>query len=249
MKIKYLIFLILIIAAGLNLISCQPEEPKPIAPTNIIVNSAAKPEETFISKQEIPLPNCAGSAELSMSLGSVTTIQKGVTIGTKATAGAKTGIDIPAAASAELAASVEGSYQQAYQTTVTHLSTMIMSAAPHTSIIYVIEWDNQDYASTVDFDDKNDVGMHYKTDYHYTLTVPKFSDSLSQPCPNGPTPTNVTSVQAPEEFIRHYFSLVTYYRDYHLAWSLLTTAFQEKNDPGGLRGVLEFRRSGGCGQS
>jgi hypothetical protein len=135
------------------------------------------------------LPNCGGSSELSQSLGTQTSVKKVTGIGAKATASVGGEVGISAAAKLKLEAAVESTYQQVYETATSRVDTIVMKAAPMSYVIYVVQWNEQRYESTIEF---NEHEKTYETSYSYVLSVPKIGDSYQVSCPTqtiSPSPT------------------------------------------------------------
>ena len=246
MKVNCSIFYVLIAAAGLSLAGCESK-----LPTDVVVNPATPVESgnPGESTQEVSLPNCAGSAELSYTLGSVATVQQNIDISQTAVDTYGGSFSIPEVAKVDLENKVESAYASTFQVSTQNTNSITMKAAPNSYVVYIIEWHDQVYSSTVDF--KYD-GKAYETKYTYTLSLPQISSSSNQPCtpiaspippptstPNS-TPTPTPRGGTPEGFLRYYFSLVTDGQDYALAWSLLTPKFQKVNDPGGYGDYVDF---------
>jgi hypothetical protein len=256
-KFIYPALLIIIIVAGWRLAGFGQG-----APTNVVV-SQAEPVVSIKGTQDIPLPNCAGSAELLVSVASNVTIEEAVEVTSKAVDSNGASIDIPEVAKVELKNEVENSYKSALANVIQLANTMTMKAAPHTNPVYVIEWRNRAYSSTMNFKYN---GKSYQTAYTYTLPLPQISGSYDIPCasispttsipastlppavpPTTPpaippviSSTSTPNVQDPEGFLHYYFSLLTSSKNYPLAWSLLTPKFQKVNDPGGYEGFVDY---------
>jgi len=137
--------------------------------------------------EDFPLPNCGGTGELAQSLGTQFTVQKSVTIGTKATASTGAEVEIPMVVNLELKVQVELTYQETYQTASSRLDTIAMKAAPGTHVVYVIQWEEQKFVSSISYTMK---GETYKAPYTYALRIPKISDSHQVGC--SPTPPTAT---------------------------------------------------------
>lgn len=170
----------------LILIACSSSSPTPDMADEIDqiqVQKTTESIETSLRTEEFKLPNCGGSSELSVSLGTQTSVKKGITIGSKATLRTGVEVEIPATAKAKLEAAVELAYQQAYETATSRLDTIIMKAAPVSHVVYVIQWDEHRFESTIGFNLNREPGS---TTYGYVLTVPKISNSYQVSCP---TPT------------------------------------------------------------
>jgi hypothetical protein len=181
MKTKLNVILSLVIVLSLALSACGgesvPEEPEDIS--NIRVQEA-EAVKTVVGTEEFPLPNCGGTSELSQSLGTHTTVQKSVTIGAKATTTAGGEVNIPEVAKLKLEVQVELAYQQTYETASSRLDTIGMKAAPGTHVVYMIQWEEHKFASTVSYVMKGEV---YKAPYTYILRIPKIGDSHQASCP------------------------------------------------------------------
>lgn len=173
--------------------SCQDFEM-----TDVKVDTAT-PAIEVLRTEDIPLPNCGGSGELSQSLGMVTTVQKSLSLSAKASGSAGTAINIPAATKLQLEVEIEATYQQTYQTASSRLDTIVMKAAPGTHIIYTVQWEKHEFTSAVSFAVKGEV---YRAPYTYTLVVPKIISSDSVSCSEvspeiTSTPAQITSISSP----------------------------------------------------
>ncbi|HUI89996.1 MAG TPA: hypothetical protein VLX61_14860 [Anaerolineales bacterium] len=237
MKVNRLILLALIAVAGLNLVSCGPK-----LATDVVVHQVPSMEvKSSKGTQEVPLPNCAGSAELTYTLESIATVQQNVDVSSTAVDTNGVSFSIPEVAKVDLENKVESTYETAFQVSTQQTNSITMKAAANSYVAYVIEWHDQVYQSTMDF---KYGGKPYETNYTYTLSLPQIQGSASQPCtPTGspaPTPISTLDVRTPEGFLRQYFSLVTDGQDYGLAWSMLTPKFRKVNDPGGYSDYVDF---------
>jgi hypothetical protein len=160
---------------------------RPVSPTTRIAGT-----------EEFALNNCGGSSELSQSLGTQASVAKTVTVAAnaKTTAGAE--VAIPATAKAQLKVEVGAAYEQAYNTAISRADTIIMTAAPGTHVVYVVQWEEQNRSSIVTY---NMDGQALEAAYEYTLGVPKVSDSYPVDCPASapsmPSDILVTSTQTP----------------------------------------------------
>ena len=137
------------------------------------------PSTKVVRTEDISLPNCGGSSELTQTLGTVTTVQKSLSLGARAKGSAGTEVEIPATAKLQLEVEIEATYRQAYQTASSRLDTIVMKAAPKTHIIYIIEWEKLEYTSAVSFAMKGEV---FQAPYTYTLVVPKLTTSVQVSC-------------------------------------------------------------------
>jgi len=149
------------------------------APTDIRVTKVS-PQRSIASTEEFSLPNCGGTDRLSYTLGTQVTVQKSVNVENRVKAQAGIEVELPAVAQASLAAEIERSYAEIYSTTSSRLNQIEMGAAPKTKVVYIIQWEEQTYASLVSFYYS---GSSYETPYVYTMLVPKIEDSRDDPCP------------------------------------------------------------------
>ncbi len=131
--------------------------------------------------EEFPLPNCGGSGELKQSLGMQTSVKKNLTVGTRATVSGGGEVSIPEAAKLKLEAAIELAYQQTYETASSRTDSVELKAAPGTHIVYVIQWEEQQFSSTVSYAIQGEV---YKAPYTYILHIPKVSESYPVSCPS-----------------------------------------------------------------
>jgi hypothetical protein len=171
----------------LALVGCQGETPT--SPTTSDVSEPnienvqvrpVSPTKRLGDTEDFPLPNCGGSGELRHSLGKQGSVAKTVTVAAnaKTTAGAE--VAIPATAKAQLKVEVGAAYEQAYNTAISRADTIMMTALPGTHIVYVVQWEEQDWSSIVTFFLD---GQTLEADYEYTLGVPKVSYSYPVDCP------------------------------------------------------------------
>lgn len=155
--------------------------------------------KTTIGTEEFELPNCGGTTELSQTLGTQASVQRGTALGgtVRTSAGLEVGLQI--AAQVKLEAEVELTYQQEYSMANSRLDTITMAAAENSHVIYVIEWEEQEFSSIVSFTARS---VEYLTPYKYTLSVPKIIDSYQVICPGSTlqiTPSALTSPQVTQE--------------------------------------------------
>ncbi len=187
-----------VIILSLTLSACgdngKSTPPNP-EPTDIRVGEA-EAIRTIMETEDFPLRNCGGTSELTQSLGTQATVKKGVTVGAKATTTAGAEVAIPEAVKIKLEVQVELAYQQTYEMASSRLYTIEMKAAPGTSVVYVIQWEEQKFTSAVSYAMKGEV---YRAPYEYVLQVPKVSDSYQTSCPPTPTPiiTSAPSTDTP----------------------------------------------------
>jgi len=147
---------------------------------NIQVTVQADAVETVVDAEEIPLPNCGGTGELSQSLSSQTMVKRSVSVGTRATTSVGEEVEIPQVVKLQLKNEVESAYQEVYEAARSRLDTIVMRAEKHTSVIYTVEWEEQEYSSVVSYVVGGEV---YTAPYTYTLCVPKIRDSREVGCP------------------------------------------------------------------
>jgi len=139
----------------------------------------AIPSSKVVRTENISLPNCGGSSELTQTLGTVTTVQKSLSLGARAKGSAGAEVEIPETAKLRLEVEIEATYQQTFQTASSRLDTLVMKAAPKTHIVYIIEWEQLEYTSAVSFAMKGEV---FQAPYTYTLVVPKLTSSDQVSC-------------------------------------------------------------------
>lgn len=180
-KVSVLLFFLVSVVA-----SCQRQGPVAIssgAPGDIenIRVERAQPETISVGDEDFPLPNCGGTGKLTQTLGSQMGAEKQVSLDTTASAliGSEGTIPILQPVRLKLELEVESTYRQAYETAVSRLDSIGMEAAPGTHVIYVIDWEEQRYESSVLFDME---GNTYSVPYHYALRVPKIKDSYNRDC-------------------------------------------------------------------
>lgn len=146
--------------------------------------------KTIVGTEEFPFPNCGGTIDLSQSLGTQTTVKKGVTIGARATTSAGGEVTVLEVVKLKLEAQVELAYQQTYETASSRLDTIDMGAAPGTHVVYEVQWEEQKFASTVSYAIRGEV---YKAPYTYILRIPKLGESYQLSCPSLPSTATVIS--------------------------------------------------------
>lgn len=132
-----------------------------------------------VDTEEFNLPNCGGTTELSQTLGTQASVQRGVTIGGKARLITGVEVGLPSAAKAKIEGEVELAYEQEYQSASSRVDSIRMAAAGGSHVIYDIEWEEQEFVSDVSFTAN---GMVHRTPYTYTLTVPKIANSRQINC-------------------------------------------------------------------
>jgi len=187
--------------------SNQPDTSGPIQPapkdlgdiSSIRVEQVQAVKTILAPPESFPLPNCGGTGELSVSLGTQATVQRRVAIGAKATTSAGGEVEIPMTVKLKLEAEVELAYQQTYATTNSRLDTIQMKAAPGTEVVYEIEWEEQKFTSTVSYIIGGDA---YTTAYTYILRVPKLKGSRpGTNCPSSIPPTLVPTNTLPPTLV------------------------------------------------
>jgi len=161
--------------------------------TNIHV-SQIEPEKTNTNTENIELPNCGGTSELSQSLGTQVSIQKNVTVAATVITRAGVEAKIPLTARAKLEAEIELAYGQAYTTVDSRLDTIQTKAERESHVVYVIQWEEQKFVSTVSFVNNGD---DYEVPYTYVLRVPKLKDSYRIPCATSTAIVTVTNTLTP----------------------------------------------------
>ena len=185
------VFLLVLV---LSLMSCSPNEVEGIFPTieatptsvimeieNVRVDNPEFPEKRTVGNPEnIELPNCFGSANLTRTLGTQTTITSTLNMGTTAKITGGGEVEIPAAAKLKLEVEVGKAYEETKQSATSRLDTAEMTAAPGTHIIYVIEWREIQYNSIVLFSSGSAM---YTANYSYKLIVPDITANSAVPCP------------------------------------------------------------------
>ena len=173
-----------------------PTPPGPSADevTNIQVQPTENVETEGVT-EEITLPNCGGTSDLTRSLASQSGLKKSVTIGSKASGSAGAEVGVSAVAKAKLEAAVEQAYQQTYETTVMQVKAVQMQAAPASHVVYVIQWKGQRFESMVSYDA---AGETYNAPYAFVISFPDVISSYQVPCTSTDTPTDIpTSTEIP----------------------------------------------------
>jgi hypothetical protein len=160
------------------------------SPADIQVERA-KPAKKTGQSEDFPLPNCGGTGPLKISLSNQVQIEKSVTVGGTAKTSAGIEVGIPPSPKLKLEAEVQAAYQEALKQEQARLDMITMEAAAGTYVIYVIQWEEQNYDSNISFTGKGEV---LRTPYTYVLQVPKLGDSRREDCP---TPTGATPTSTP----------------------------------------------------
>lgn len=144
--------------------------------TNVQVERSLEPQIIVEStSEEFPQNNCSGG-NLAQTLGSNTQINRSISIGSKATTGAGAEVEIPESIKLKLEGEIERTYQQTYGMEISRLDEIKMGADPGTEKIYVVTWEHHSYLSMLSYQVD---GKTYRTNYEYTLRVPKVTDSYS----------------------------------------------------------------------
>lgn len=193
-KLSYVLSSVIILSLTLGACGGGDSTPDDSGDVSDVRVEKAEAIRTIVGTEEFPLNNCGGTRDLSQSLGTETTVEKGVTIGARATNTLGGEVEIPEVVRLRLEAQVERSYQQNYETASSHLVTIHMEAAPGTHVVYVIQWEEQKFASTVSYAIG---GQVYKAPYTYVLRIPKITDSYQPSCPSPPSTPTVTSGPPP----------------------------------------------------
>jgi formylglycine-generating enzyme required for sulfatase activity len=192
MKIRYLrlLFSFLIALVCLQTVSCG-DSPQA---SDIQVSKTDQYTNAPADTEDFPLPNCGGSGELKQTLGTQASVKKSVVITGTATVSGGVTAGIPGPVQSQLEAAISIAYSETFQNESSRLDSIELKAAPGTYVVYVIQWVNQNYYSTVSYILE---GKPNTADYVYTLRVPKMSGSYSIDCsitpPVKPNPTAVTT--------------------------------------------------------
>lgn len=171
---------------------------------NVRVDNPEFPEKRTVGNPEnIELPNCFGSANLTRTLGTQTTITSTLNMGTTAKVTGGGEVEIPAAAKLKLEVEVGKAYEETKQSATSRLDTAEMTAAPGTHIIYVVEWKEIEYNSVVLFSSGNAV---YTANYSYKLITPDITANSAIPCPADTSlaPTSTPTPQVQPQAIAHF---------------------------------------------
>ena len=171
---------------------------------NVRVDNPDFPEKRTVGNPEnIELPNCFGSANLTRTLGTQTTITSTLNMGTTAKVTGGGEVEIPAAAKLKLEVEIGKAYEETKQSATSRLDTAEMTAAQGTHIIYVIEWKEIEYNSIILFSSGNAV---YTANYSYKLIVPDITANSAKPCPADTSlaSTNTPVSQTQAQAIAHY---------------------------------------------
>jgi hypothetical protein len=174
-------FLLSVVCLFANSCGAQEDKNKNLEISDIQVSKADQYESLPANTEEFPLPNCGGSSELSQTLGAQASIKKTVTVGGTATISAGGEVPISSVIKGKLEAEVSTVYNETFQNENSRLDSIELKAAPATHVVYVIQWVDQQYSSTVSYLLEGDT---YDADYVYTLHVPKISNSYSMECPS-----------------------------------------------------------------
>jgi hypothetical protein len=181
-SVRSIHFLSSIIILSLTLSICNGPTPTPLVMEEVsdIQVEKAEAEKAIVGTEEIPLPNCGGDSDLKVSFASETKVTNVVAVGTKATTSMGGEVEIPEVVKVKLKAQVEVAYQQTYETERFQLTKIDMAAKAGAHVVYVIQWEEQTFASTVSYAMG---GEAYKVPYRYVLRVPKLHASFRTTCP------------------------------------------------------------------
>lgn len=149
-------------------------------PESIVIGTTL-PVERPVDVEVVSLPNCGGTGTLTQSLGTQTSVLRGVTLGAVARLGGGAEVAIPETARIYLQAEIEGHYEDEYQRANARLDSISMTAAPNTHVAYEIVWEEQSYTSLVNY---TLAGVFQEADYTFILQVPKVIDSREVMCPD-----------------------------------------------------------------
>lgn len=149
--------------------------------SEVQVSKTDLPNTDLANTEEFPLPNCGGSSELAQTLGTQASVRKAITISGTATVSGGGEFPISTVVKGKLEAEISAAYSETFQNESSRLDSIVLKAAPATHVVYVIQWINEQYSSSVSYILE---GKTYDTNYVYTLRVPKISDSYSESCPN-----------------------------------------------------------------
>jgi hypothetical protein len=167
---RYCLFILFSILFIVLQVSCGTD-PKDV--TNVYVEQSLTPKITVESEEEFPQNNCGGGKS-SQTLGSQARVNQSITLGSRATTGAGAEVEIPTSIKLKLEGEIERSYEQTFGMENSRLDQIEMSADPGTEVIYVITWEQHKYTSMISYEAG---GKTYRTNYTYTLRVPKLTDS------------------------------------------------------------------------
>lgn len=191
---KQLHEILITIVLTIALVSCQPIsiEPQSVEGGDIqdILVKAAEPKRTTVKIEPFPLPNCDGSEKLTQSLGTLATVSKSATVSNKGTVIGGGEFSVPEAAKLKLEIQVENAYQQTFESAISRVDTIQMSAAAGTHIVYTIVWEEFTFNSIVQYSSD---GKVYEVPYTYVLSAPKIENSDNIICDNS---TNTEVPQA-----------------------------------------------------
>lgn len=154
--------------------------------SDVQVSKTDQPNSNLANTEEFPLPNCGGSSELAQTLGTQASVRKAITISGTATLSGGGEFPIPPIVKGKLEAEISTAYNETFQNESSRLDSIVLKAAPATHVVYVIQWINEQYSSSVSYILE---GKTYDASYVYTLRVPKISDSYSETCSNVPNST------------------------------------------------------------
>ncbi len=182
MKVHYRKFMlsILLVMVCLQTVSCGdgPEV------SDVQVSKTDQYTSVPADTEEFPLPNCGGTSELKQTLGAQVSVKKSVVLGGTAKVSGGGNVDIPMVVGGKLEAEIAIAYSETFQNENSRLDSIELKAAPGTYVVYVIQWVNQKYYSTVNYILE---GKLNTADYVYTLRVPKISNSYPIDCSTTPT--------------------------------------------------------------
>lgn len=192
--------LLLLIISGCQPASTSTDNPQPNITTggeevqNIQVGKAP-PRRSVSSSEEFPLPNCGGTEKLTQTLGTQVSVSKSVQMGNTITLSGGGEIGVSAAAKLTVQAAIEAEYKQEYETANSRLDTIGMGAAPKTHVIYMVEWEKQEFSSVVTYELNREL---VQTPYTFIMNIPKLSGSREEICPDIGSVVGTTPFFSPE---------------------------------------------------
>jgi len=118
-------------------------------------------------------------------------VAKHITRGGKAKPKVGAEVPIPPAVRLILEVELDLAYQKAYKNEKLRRDVIEMTAPPGTHVVYVVQWEEQDFSNNVTFEMD---GEFFEAPYEYILRVPKLSRIYSEVCPTPTQSPALTSV-------------------------------------------------------
>jgi len=177
--------ILLVILSAVILPSCaNPPSPTPTPPQSQEIDSVqvslTQPVLSSSGIEKVDLDNCSGSAELTQTISSESSVSKRVSITDVYSLSGEIKVSVPLVIEGKLTAEIEKAYQQEFENEVKKSFQVKMSAAPETHIVYEVNWVDQVYSSELTF---NLNGDPHRATYQYVVTTPKPDKNYRIQCP------------------------------------------------------------------